>query len=53
MASSRISDLLRVGVCTVEARGGSVSVAVLVGVELGIGDDVSPKSDSAAEILDF
>ena len=52
-----ISDLLRVGVCTVEARPGSIRVTVfvgvVVGVELGIGDGERPKRDSAAEIFDF
>ena len=48
---SGISD--RVGVGAVEARPGSIRVAVCVGVELGIGDGVSPKRLSAAEILDF
>ena len=43
----------RVGVDAVEARPGSIRVAVLIGVELGIGDGVSPNKDSAAEILDF
>ena len=48
-----ISGLCRVGVCAVGACCGSVRVAVLVGVELGIGDGVSPNGDSAAVILDF
>ena len=48
---SGISD--RVGVGAVEACPGSIRLAVFVGVELGIGEDVSPKRDSAAEILDF
>ena len=45
--------VLRVGVCAVEACGGSLRVTVLVGVELGIGDGVSPNSASAAVVLDF
>ena len=45
-----ISDLLRVGVCTVEALCGSIFVTVLCGVELdGNGDEVSPKSASDAD----
>ena len=48
---SGMSD--RVGVDAVEARPGSIRVAVLVGVELGIGDGVSPNRVSAAVALDF
>ena len=43
----------RVGVGAVEACPGSIRLAVFVGVELGIGEGVSPNRDSAAEILDF
>ena len=47
---SAISDLLRVGVCTVEAPSGSIRVTVLCGVELvGVGDGLSPKIASAAD----
>ena len=48
--ASGISDLLRVGVCTVDAPSGSIRVTVLCGVLLvGVDNGERPKITSVAD----